>query len=75
MTKKEQQKLDNQLADIADKLIMDGWKACNAITEEYYLRLLEIMHESIDVRIDYIKERRLKTDKAIVSCHERSEVK
>ena len=60
MTKKEQKNLDKHLSDIADKLILEGWKACNAITEEYYLRLLEIMRQSIDVRIGYIKEQKLK---------------
>ena len=63
MTKKEQKNLDKHLSDIADKLIMDGWKACNAITNEYYLRLLEIMRQGIDARIEYIKDRQSKTNK------------
>ena len=60
MTQKDQKKLDAQLSQIGDKLIMEGWKACNAITEDYYIRLLEIMQESIDVRLKYLKEQRMK---------------
>lgn len=63
MTKKEQKNLDKHLSDIADKLILEGWAACVALTDEYYLRLLEIMRQGIDARIEYIKDRQSEANK------------
>ena len=52
MNKKEQNILDRQLDDIADKLLMDGWLSTNEITEVTYRRLYRRMLVKLRGKID-----------------------
>lgn len=63
MTKKEQQRLDKQLEGIAENLLLRGYVETQEITSDYYLHLLEIMRDSCDRRISYIKEQKMKRNK------------
>lgn len=51
MNKKEQKKLDRQLDDIADKLLIDGWRCTYAITEGLYRRMLVRLRDRIDDKL------------------------
>lgn len=57
MTKKEQQRYDKTIEEIAESLTMDAWKKANDITEGVYLDILMRMRSMIDVKIGYIQER------------------
>lgn len=56
MNKKEQKILDRQLDDIADKLLIDGWRCTYAITEGLYKRMLVRLRERIDVKLNNMEE-------------------
>ena len=48
MNKKEQKILDRQLNDIAESLLIDGWRCTYAITEGLYRRMLGKLRDRID---------------------------
>lgn len=55
MTKKEQQKMDRQLQNISDKLLINGWRQCQDIVDDIYERLLTIMAHDIAEQQQNIK--------------------
>lgn len=60
MTKKEQQRYDKTIEEIAESLTMDAWKKANDITEGVYLDILLRLRSIIDVKVGYIQERKRK---------------
>lgn len=60
MTKREQQRLDRQLENIADNLLIKGWSDCRSIADDYYLRMLEILNERITKDIERLKNNKNK---------------
>ena len=48
MDEKERKKLDRQLDEMAQKLLMDAYKGCFSITEGIYQRLLIKIRDNID---------------------------
>lgn len=56
MNKKEQKILDRQLDDIADKLLIDGWRCTYAITEGLYRRMLIKLRDRIDDKLKIMEE-------------------
>lgn len=56
MNKKEQKILDRQLDEIADKLLIDGWRCTYAITEGLYRRMLIKLRGRIDEKLKIMEE-------------------
>ena len=51
MNKKEQKILDRQLDDIAESMLIDGWRCTYAITEGLYRRMLVRLRDRIDEKL------------------------
>lgn len=56
MNKKEQKILDRQLDDIADKLLIDGWRCTLSITDDIYRRMLIKLRDRIDYKLKIMEE-------------------
>lgn len=56
MNKKEQKILDRHLDDIAESMLIDGWRCTYAITEGLYKRMLVRLREKIDVKLKNMEE-------------------
>ena len=56
MNKKEQKILDRQLDDIADKLLIDGWRCTLSITDGIYRRMLIKLRDRIDDKLMNMEE-------------------
>ena len=57
MNKKEQKIVDRQLDDIADKLLLDGWRCTYAITDGLYKRMLFRLRDKIDEKLKNTEEK------------------
>lgn len=56
MNKKEQKILDRQLDEIADNLLIDGWRCTYAITDGLYRRMLIKLRDRIDDKLKIMEE-------------------
>ena len=58
MTKKEQQKYNKTIQDVAESLVFDAYRKANDITEGVYLDILLRLRSVTDEKIRYIQETR-----------------
>lgn len=58
MTKKEQQKYNKTIQDVAESLVLNAYKKANDITEGVYLDILLRLRTVADERIRHIQETR-----------------
>jgi hypothetical protein len=58
MTKKEQQKYNKTIQDVAESLVLDAYRKANDITEGVYLDILLRLHSVVDEQIQRIQEKR-----------------
>jgi hypothetical protein len=56
MTKKEQQKYNKTIQDVAESLVMDAYRKANDITEGVYLDILLRLRTVTDEQIRHIQE-------------------
>lgn len=56
MTKKEQQKYNKTIQDVAESLVLDAYRKANDITEGVYLDILLRLHSIVDEQIRHIQE-------------------
>lgn len=56
MTKKEQQKYNKTIQDVAESLVFDAYRKANDITEGVYLDILLRLRTVTDEQIRHIKE-------------------
>jgi len=56
MTKKEQQKYNKTIQDVAESLVLDAYKKANDITEGVYLDILLRLRTVADEQIRRIQE-------------------
>ena len=56
MTKKEQQKYNKTIQDVAESLVLDAYKKANDITEGVYLDILLRLRSVADEQIQHIQE-------------------
>ena len=58
MTKKEQQRYNKTIQDVAESLVFDAYRKANDITEGVYLDILLRLRSVTDEKIRYIQETR-----------------
>lgn len=56
MTKKEQQKYNKTIQDVAESLVFDAYRKANDITEGVYLDILLRLRSVADEQIRHIQE-------------------
>ena len=56
MTKKEQQKYNKTIQDVAESLVLDAYRKANDITEDVYLDILLRLRSIADEQIQHIQE-------------------
>ena len=56
MTKKEQQKYNKTIQDVAESLVLDAYRKANDITEGVYLDILLRLRSVVDDQIRHVQE-------------------